>query len=363
MSKKYLCFLGLLGLCTVLTSCSLLPEEEVRRTSPVLHEAQPEVYDTAIVLRGDLIKTERISARCVPVQKESLSFSPIGEYVDQMLVSVGDSVKKGQLLGQLDVEQWEKQIDSAKNVADELELRLSYLEQEYALALERHALETEGQSRESIQRSLINLEERFEERRDSLRNQLYLNQIATDGLLAELNERQIRAPFDGTVTYVKEYKEGHVTAYGESAVTIADSTVTVFRTETKHWPLMQPGDLHQIEINGELHALEVVSEETLGIEAEEKVEGKKAYVYFRLIEPIIGLDGDAYGNIDLELDRRENVLYVPSSAVAVAGDIHLVYYLREDGLKGYKEVEIGATIDRYTEIVSGLAEGEEIIVS
>lgn len=363
MNRKYLRLLGLMSACAFLTSCSLLPEEEVRRTAPILRDTPPQVYNTAFVQRGDLVQTERISARYVPVQKQSLSFALENEYVDQIMVNTGDFVKKGQILGQLKVDALQKQIESVENSAKELELRLAYLEQEYALALKRHALETDGQSRESIQKSLLSLEERFDERRSSLQDQLSLNRITMENLLDKLEERQLRAPFDGTITYVKKYKEGHLTAYGEPAITIADSTVTLFRAETKNWSAYQEGSLHEIEINGELHQLEVVSEETLGIESGKKEIGKKAYVYFQITNPIMGLEDDAYGTINMELNRRENVLYVPSSAIATAGDISLVYYQREDGLKGYKEVEVGITIDRLTEIVSGLSEGEEIIVN
>lgn len=362
MGRKHLRLLALLACTSMLTSCALLPEEEQVRTAPVLREFEQETYETAVVQRGDLIRTDRISAKYVPVQKQSVAFSLLGEYVDQIFVKTGDTVVKGQLLGQLELGDREERIAGVENEIDELELRLSYLEQEYALALRRHEIEMQGQDGESVVKALQTLEEQYEDRRQSLEDQLLLKNLSLDGLRADLADRQIYAPFSGTVTYVRDFEKGHVSAYAETAVTIADSTVTLFRAETKNWNAFVIGDIYQITVGSDVFSLEAVSEESLGIEAKEKVVDKKAYVYFKLTEPNLGLEEGDSGTIELELDRRENVLHVPSNAVKEAGDMLLVYYQREDGMKGYKEVEIGATINKRTEIISGLEEGEEIIV-
>lgn len=361
MGRKHLRLLALLACTSMLSSCALLPQEESVRTAPVLREYEQESYETATVLRGDLIRTDRISAKYVPVQKQSVSFSLLGEYVDQIFVQTGDSVSEGQLLGQLELGDLQESIAAAEDEIAELELRLSFLEQEYQLALRRHGIETENSDRESAAESLQRLEDQFADRRRSLGDQLSLKNIALAGLKEKLAQRQIRAPFAGTVTYVRDYDPGHITAYAETAVTIADSTVTLFRADTLNWNAFEMGGVYSITVGNDAMSLEVVSEESLGIEAKEKVEGKKAYVYFKLTEPNPGLEEGDHGTIELELDRRENVLYVPSNSVKTAGGMYLVYYQREDGMKGYKEVEPGVTIGKFTEIISGLEEGEEII--
>ena len=361
MGRKYLRLLALMGACACLTSCALLPEEETVRTAPVLRETQPETYKMFTVQRGDLIQNEKVSAKYVPVRKESLSFKLLGEYVDRVPVSVGEYVEEGQLLGWLRVDDIETRIGETEADMDEVSLRRAYLEQEYALALQETQVKTEGMGREDAAKAMEDLEESFAARREELEDRMQLLSLTLETLNADLELRQIRAPFAGTVTYVREYEEGHLTEYAETAVTIADSTQTVFRAETRNWTAFHEGDRHIIEVNKEQHELEVVSEETLGIEKQEKQEGKKAYVYFRMTDPILGLEDGDYGVIDIELERRENVLYVPASAVMTAGDMQLVYYQRKDGLKGYKEVLTGSTIGKYIEITAGLAEGEEII--
>jgi len=362
MGRKHLRLLALLACTSMLTSCALLPEEEQVRTAPVLREYQRSSYETTVVQRGDLVQTERISAKYVPVQKQSVSFSLLGEYIDQIFVHMGDYVTKGQLLGQLELGELKESIASVEDQIDELELRISYLDQEYDIALRRYEIETEGLDRQAAVKALEALDEQFDARRQSLEDQLLLKQLSLKDLNDDLAQRQIYAPFSGTVTYVREFVKGDVSVYAQTAVTIADSTVTLFRADTKNWNMFEIGSIYEIVVGDDVYALEVLSEESLGLKAEEKTQGKKAYVYFKLLQPNLGLEEGDYGTITIELERRENVLHVPSDAVKQAGDMNLVYYQREDGMKGYKEVEIGTTISKRTEIISGLEEGEEIIV-
>lgn len=362
MRRKCLLFSAMLVSVTMLSSCALLPEEEEIRTTPVVREYVQEEYETVKVARGDLVSTERVSARYVPVQRESISFQLIDEYVDKMLVQVGESVQEGQLLGQLRVDDIEKEIAEVRRSVEELELRSAYLEEEYALALRRLEITMAQMDRSDAREALADLEEEFNARRDVLKDELEIKQLTLDTLEENLAKRQLRAPFAGTVTYVREYEEGHRTSYAENAVTVADSTRTMFRGETKNWDKFVVGEQYEITVGSDSYALEVVDEETLGIAAKEKTPGERGYVYFLLTEPAVGLEDGDSGSVHLELQRLSDVLYVPSKAVITAGDMSLVYYQNENGLKAYKEVVVGAKIGQNVEIISGLTEGEEIIV-
>jgi len=361
MRGKYWILAAVLAAVGALSGCSLLPEQEVVRTAPVIRDYQKLAYDLAIVERGDLVRTERVSAKYVPVQKESLTFPLTGEYVDRMLVQVGDYVEKGQLLGQQRVEEIEKAIAVSKSAVRELELKLANEDALHEIELQRVEIRMESAGGKALEDALQKAEEDFAASRRVLEDQLAVEKLTLETLSEELAERQLRAPFSGTVTYVRDYDEGHRSAYAEVAVTLADSTMTLFRADTKQWPYFHAGDVHQIEVGDEFYTLEVLDETSLGLKPQQKQDGKKAYVYFALTEPNPALEEDDSGTIELELERRENVLHVPSGAVMEAGDKFLVYYENEDGIKAYKEVEVGATIGKRTEITGGLVEGELII--
>lgn len=361
MRRKYLLLPMAMTLALSLSSCSLLPEEEQMRTAPLIHEFQQEEYEQAQVTRGDLVETAGVSARYVPVKKESLLFPLTGIPMDKMYVQAGDAVQAGQLLGQQKVDAIEESLEKAQLEETSIRLQLEHLEKSRQLALRRHEIETAETDRDTAREALDKLEETFAQQRQSLEDALSICRLSIETYENQLKERRLYAPFDGTVTFVRNYEDGHICGYAEVAVTLADSTMTLFRAETQHWASFHEGDRYEIEVSRTPYALEVISEEALNLEPQEKKEGKKAYVYFKLLEPGAALEEGDYGTLEVELDRRENVLHIPAEAVLTAGDMTIVYYQREDGLKAYKEIEAGVTINRRTEILSGLEEGEWII--
>lgn len=62
------------------------------------------------------------------------------------------------------------------------------------------------------------------------------------------------------------------------------------------------------------------------------------------------------------IETKGNVLLVPSSAIQKSGGQNLVTVL-EKGKEIQKPVEVGISSDTQTEIISGLSEGEEVIIS
>jgi RND family efflux transporter MFP subunit len=73
-----------------------------------------------------------------------------------------------------------------------------------------------------------------------------------------------------------------------------------------------------------------------------------------------------YVNAEMVLERRQDVLLVPSSAVLFRNERYVVFVLREaDGpaAVAMRDVQIGAVQDERTEIVTGLAQGERIVTA
>ncbi len=54
---------------------------------------------------------------------------------------------------------------------------------------------------------------------------------------------------------------------------------------------------------------------------------------------------------------------VPDDAVIDAGDRHVVFLDRGDGRYEPREVTLGARADRRVEVLSGLVEGDRVVVS
>lgn len=70
-----------------------------------------------------------------------------------------------------------------------------------------------------------------------------------------------------------------------------------------------------------------------------------------------------YAEADLQLDRKENIPSVPIQALSHQGDKTTVFVVNPDGTLEQRPVLVGLETSSYAEIVSGLNEGEEVVVS
>lgn len=356
--KLWIC---LLSAC-LLTSCTLLPEEETVRTAPLVRTYTRPEYHTVQVERGDLINRAKVSCNYVPVQTATLSFQLDDEFIDRYMVQTGDSVAEGQLLAQLQLGDLEARIGSAENDIAVLKLQIEHEQKQYDLSLKRLEITTAQLDAPDKKEAYEQAEENFVQLMQSLQDSLTYKELALKGLQKKLDQRQIRAPFSGTLTRVADFEEGDQSEFGVGVITLVDSTRSIFRSSTEHWDRFVPGDSYVVTVKKENYEAVVVSAQELGLEEPVRVEGKKSYVYFALTQPSFELkDGDT-GTVEIVLDERLDTLYVPAKAVTTANGKPIVYYVREDGMKAYKYVEPGMTINAYTEILSGLEEGESVII-
>ena len=82
----------------LLSGCGLMPKEEPLQQAPVIHTQVEESFEFAYVERGDVIKSTRINCTYMPARSETYKFGAGGETLDEIFVQVGDAVKEGQLL-------------------------------------------------------------------------------------------------------------------------------------------------------------------------------------------------------------------------------------------------------------------------
>ncbi len=322
-----------------------MPEEEVYRSAPVTKDYEAAPYQFAAVVRGDMELTEKISLNYVPVQTEKLAFTVDGEYYDGVFVALGDSVKAGQLLAQLRVDDLLAARDACDRQIELLELSIRQLEERRALNLERVRLNADPADRSALEKALRQTNENTDAERAALEDQLTVQQA-------------YRGEYDRRI----ESNEGARSHLNERVVVVADSTLSLFRGETEWWSYFHEGDEYVITSNNrEYHAV-VTGEETLGLSPNENVEGEKGYVYLALTEPAFDLDDGSRGTLILTRDSRTNVLMIPEDAVTLANGEPIVYYQNEEGVKAYKSIVIGLVAGDRVEVVDGLSEGDSVIV-
>ena len=350
----------MLALMLVLAGCSLLPKEEARRASPVNTVTEDEKYDMAYVKRGDMALTKKISLSYIPVKNENVYFKLAGQLIDEMYVSTGDSVVEGQLLGQLKLGDAESNLSAAELNLKKLKLSLTQSEEMRALALKKQYILYDSGS-EELEEALKSVNDKYDKAARDINDKIDLAYLTLESRQADIEARRIYAPFGGTVTYVRSYAESDLSTLNERAVTITDSTLSVFSASTDAWELLSPGTEAIITVDKQEVAAVAVSESELGLEEAQKEAGKKAKVYFALTEPA-QIKDKAKGTLVLTLETRTDVLTINENAVALADGQTIVYYLDENGVKTYKNVEVGLNAQGLYEVLSGLEDGEAVIL-
>ncbi len=356
----------LLMVCCVtaclLSSCALLPQEETVRTAPVVRSYTRPEYHTVPVERSDLTEYAKISCNYVPVQTATLSFQMDDEFIDRYLVQAGDAVTEGQLLAQLQLGDLEERIAAMENEMAVYQVQLDYAHRYYELEQKKLSITAAGLSAEERREAQEAAREDYLSQVESLEGQLTYRRLTLDALNRDLAKRQIRAPFSGTLTRVADYEDGDKSEFGIGVITLVDATRSIFRASTDHWDRFAPGERHTITVRKVEYEAVVMSATELGLQEPVREEGKRSYVYFALTEPAFELEDGDTGTVEIVLNALKDVLHVPAKAVAEADGRPIVYYLREDGMKAYKYVETGLTISARTEILSGLEEGESVVI-
>ena len=191
----------------------------------------------------------------------------------------------------------------------------------------------------------------------------YLDAIAMDTLELELVKEQIAqsrlvAEKEGTVSFVKSNLEGSISKADEKVLSLIAGTECIFITDdTDYASYFTP------ETQVEMSILSGVGAGKYKL-IPYKMEAWGEKMMFTFVEESDGVAvnvGDS-GTIEITLEKREQVLMIPSIAVHEADGREYVYVVGKGNMREVKWVETGLYGDFNVEIVSGLAEGEKVIL-
>lgn len=346
-----------------LPGCSMLPEEEVFRTAPVIRDYQETEYTYTTVMRGDLELTQSLYCRYEPVREEKLAFGIGGLYYDEVFVNKGDYVTAGTLLAQLQMGSLSSDIVACETAISKLNIQLAQKREAMELELQRHKLYLNTLSPEA-QKTVQTMEEKrasLELGIQSIEDSLHIQQLKLAELDMKRADRQIVAGMDGTVMYVRDHDNGSTSTENIIFIKLSDTESSMFAVDTEYYELLKPGDMYDITVNKVVYPVQVVNAQELGI-AEPEVKDGSCTVFMKLREPAVDLESGDSGTMVITLDNRQNVLFVNNKAIAYADGRAFVYYIDDAGMRRMREIQTGLVTSQYTEIVSGLDEGDEIIL-
>lgn len=343
-----------------LSGCGLLPKEEELPAAPVLAEAETEEYTVSPVVRGDVRITETIRTNYIPSSSEKLGFQVGDEKIARVYVSVGDTVKAGDVLMELDITDLQDQIRQQENQLEDLNLQLEHLYETESLQLSQAQLQDQQAAENSIAgwtSQADSVLEQYGSQARQLRNSIQVTELRLEELEEKIRERQIIASIDGTVTYLYDFQEGERSVEEKKVITLSDMSQALFEVYSDNGNLLESGQTYTLVCNDTEYDVIAKKAEELDL-PDVKEDGM--YLVLKEVDP--NLEQGVSGTIELVLEESLGTLYVSTSAVKDLRGEKVVYCLDEEGFREMRPVRIGLTTDKVTEIVEGLEEGDMVIV-
>lgn len=337
-------------------------------------------------------------------------YTPVSGRVNEVMVDIGDKVKKDDTLLKLDEDQLERQIaeleaqranilaqyEEVKKPIDsrsikKLELEIADMERKLKNSEEsvidmKLLLETGAVSNDEYENAIRSLDT---ERSDLAKTKLDLE------LLKKPLSANIAAQYEAQLKQLDIQRE-ELMDIDEDLAIIAGTNGTVLRKDVEKGSFLQAGmlvmeivDVDNLYIESDIlvgdigsikEGLEVViSSKDLGIDhlagkvtkihpnafskvSDLGVEQKRIKVDIDILDPATNLKPGYDLDIKIITNSKENALQIPENAVFTMDKKDYVF-VDDNGKAKLREIERGLESDRQVEVLSGLEEGEIVILS
>ncbi|MBA7505970.1 Macrolide export protein MacA [subsurface metagenome] len=342
-------------------------------------------YQTATVQRGDITVDITASGNLELSDKRSLSFGTSGT-VGEVLVEEGDSITKGQVLAGLDAPQLEINVALAQlelgqtiyphysytHLSDVSGTWLALDEVEDSLTEMQQLLDEGkiGEVQSSLDQAKLAVDkakEKAESRVWSLPLSVKRLELQLDKAEAGLDEARITAPFDGIVTKVNvDAGQGvnadtvvmEVARATKFEVDILVSEMDIFQVGEGENATVQIDALPGMNLPAQVTYISPTATIASGVvnyEVKVEIQPLEAVAQKRLREGLSVI-------VNLPEEERDDVLLVPNSAITTQGGQTYVQVVLPDGTAEERIIGTGISNWQYTEVTSGLSEGEQVVV-
>lgn len=291
-----------------------------------------------VVNVGKQIFSDRIEALGTAVAKQSVTITArVSEPVTDIRFEDGDFVKQGDILVELDAKEEAALLDAARAVVHEAELQLERT---------RQLIAGGNATRVTLDEQVRIL--------DSARAQLAAAQ-------ARANDRVIRAPFSG-VLGLRQISTGALVTPGMVITTLDDvfPILVDFAVPERFLSALKPGQ--QVNARAAAWPGEVFGGKVLTVSTRIDPVTRAVTVRAELPNEDARLRPGMLMTIEV-ISRERLALYVPEEAIVQVAREHFVYVVDSDDMARRRTVDIGVRRPGTVEIVSGLVEGDTVVVA
>ena len=358
--------------CVIIFAVSACANVEATTAPPELlfPEASYIHADTAVVTRGDVGDVERHTG-IVRVDSMPVNFGSTAAQFGNFYVRHGDIVTEGQLLARLNFEQMERRVLAQEE-------RMAFMLRDHALENEIRAVELtirvaennramwqaaesfdndrmsaeEAESRE-IERAWYNLQLSRERQSLLMRHEeVYLN-----SLLSRLDGSELRAPFDGVITYISSHVHGSWVVPFANIVHIAPNDADVFVEHIGATTLL-PAGMARIQAYIDGNAFDLTRLHLTRVQSLRYTQPPIRFTLDTDTPPPVGT------LVSIHAYRRlvSGALRIPRGALLHDSGVGFYVHKAENGGMVQTLVSVGLRTATYVEILGGLAEGDIVHV-
>jgi len=336
---------------------------------------------TAAVTRTTIEETVLASGMIEASQLVSVGAEVSGS-IKTLNVALGDNVKSGGVIGEIDSLNQENAVRSANaalsNVEAQKRMQAATLAQAKVKLARAEKLNPEKLISDADYQSAQLAVETAQGQLEALEAQMTQAEISVDTAKLNLSRTQIVAPMDGTVVSL-EVEVGQAVNAVNSSPTIVKlanlddmvvkaeiSEADVPRVEAGQWVYFTILGEPDTRIDATLRAIEPAPESISGDTSSGSSTSSAIYYngLFDVPNPDHKLRISMTAQVTIVLASAENVLAVPSSALKSGpGGKTVDVWNKASNTTESRQVGVGLTNNVLTEITSGLSDGELVVVS
>jgi membrane fusion protein (multidrug efflux system) len=280
----------------------------------------------SISLVGSIAPNEMIDVR-----------SEVDGLVTEINFDEGQRVEKGQLLVALDASKFQAQLSQT-----EANLKL--------------AQSSFDRTRQLLADHLISQQE-F----DTASATFAANQAAVELRRREMKDTRIVTPFAG-IAGARLISAGQVISKATQLTSVVDLDTVKVEVNVPERYLRQLRIGQTVGFNVAAYPGEKFTGEVYFIAPQLDTSTRTALVKARIANPDLKLRGGMFAGLDLSLQLREAALVIPEPSIINNGDITMVFAITPSNTAVMKPVKVGLRIAGKAEVVSGLTEGEMVVV-
>ena len=325
MKRKLSYIAAVAALCTAVSSlsgCYFFPEEEKLLDPPVL-KVEDVTYSTYKAVKKTIVNKATATGYCVSEVQQDCMFKERDGKLKTIYVRAGDTVKEGDLIAEYDTGDLEYELRTQELKVQQAEITYN------ASGSETDRLQLEIEKNTLAQ---------------------YQN---------ELDGSKLYAPCDGLVSFAERIKAGTTVDAYKVIATIIDPDKIYVKASVTDEKKFSKGQTVTITIDGDDYEGTIVK---TPLEAKEQGDEDTSSIYaeFKGTLPSFTKVGTV-ADISYIKEQAEDAIVIPKYLVKTLSGQDYVQIFK-DGEKTEVNVELGISNATEVQILSGLSEGDEVVV-